>query len=100
MLHTVMPIMVTEQAIVYHGAFSSLSSFISANIRLMSLSVRVGGTMRANMAPNCNARQHIITKSNDRVDLPMYTDLRNEAPTQRHSCPNMYHRWSDPRQHE
>ena len=77
-----------------HGVLSSLSSFISPSICLISRSVRVGGTIRANMAPNYTP-QH-VTKSNDNIDLPMYTDLRNEAPTQRHSCRGMYYGWSDP----
>lgn len=84
----------TVEAITSHGVFSSLSSFITATIRLISLSVCVGGTMRENIAPTWDRNQH-TTELEEQVSLLRYTNLRSEAPTQHRSCPGRYRDLSD-----
>jgi hypothetical protein len=72
-----------EKAVKYYGALSSRSSFSSANMRLISFSVRVGGTMRANIAPICLQRQH-VTKSNSNGRL---TNVHRPPKRSTHATP-------------
>jgi hypothetical protein len=81
----------------FYAPCSCLSALISPNRRLISFSVRVGGTMRQSSAPNypCNVTTHTHKNETQMMHVPERKVRQSEEPKLRRSYRNTCQCWSD-----